>query len=58
MRKPLRLLLAGLTVFLVGVAIGAFNIDPLSAWIGTLGMAIAVVGLAWLIVLKRRRRAS
>jgi hypothetical protein len=57
MRNPFLLLLAGLAVFLVGLTIGAYDIDPLSAWVGTLGMAIAVLALAWLIVLKRRRRA-
>jgi heme O synthase-like polyprenyltransferase len=58
MRNPPRLLLAGLAVFLLGVTLGAFNIDPVSAWIGTLGLAIAVLALTWLIVLKRRRPTS
>lgn len=49
---PFRTLLLGVLVFTVGFAIGLFGIDPLSAWIGTAGLAVTVVGLAWVAIAK------
>jgi hypothetical protein len=48
MFTPVRLLIAGLVVFLIGFALGSFNVDPASAWIGTAGMALFAAGLVWL----------
>jgi hypothetical protein len=53
-KKPLGLLMAGVALFVVGFAIGQFNIDPLSAWIGTTGLAITLVAVGWIIVQRVR----
>ena len=60
MLTPTRTLLAGVVVFLVGLALGVFGVDPLSAWIGTAGMALGAIGLGWLAVraLSRRRAGA
>lgn len=60
MLTPTRTLLAGVVVFLVGLTFGAFDVDPVSAWIGTAGMALGAIGLVWLAVrtLTRRRAGT
>jgi hypothetical protein len=58
MLTPIKLLLIGVVVFAIGFAFGAFNIDPLSAWIGTAGMAIAAVALLWLVLARIRTRRN
>ena len=58
MLTPIKLLLTGVIVFAVGLAFGTFNIDPLSAWIGTAGMATVLIALVWLIVTKIRTRTN
>lgn len=58
MRTPLFLLVAGFALFAVGFGIGTAGVDPLSAWIGTLGMAVFAVGLVWLLVAALARRAG
>ena len=57
--KPLGLMIAGVALFAVGFAIGQFNIDPLSAWIGTAGLAITLVAVGWIIFQRvRSHRAT
>lgn len=53
---PVRLLILGVAVFAVGFGIGLFNVDPLSAWIGTAGMVVAFVALVWIGYLGVRSR--
>jgi hypothetical protein len=58
MLTPLRLLITGIIVFAIGFVFGSANIDPLSAWIGTAGMALVAAGLIWLIVTRFRARSD
>lgn len=58
MLTPIRLLLAGVAVFAVGVVFGTVGIDPVSAWIGTAGMVLAGAGLIWGVLEKLRTRGD
>jgi hypothetical protein len=58
MLTPIRFLLAGVVVFAVGVVFGTLGIDPVSAWIGTAGMALAGAAVIWLVLDKLRARGD
>ena len=57
MRYPLLLIVLGALLYLVGFALGTNDIDPASAYIGTLGAGAALAGIVWAIVTKVRRPA-
>ena len=52
--KPLGLLIAGVALSAVGFILGQFNIDPLSAWIGTTGLAVTLLAVGWFTVRRVR----
>lgn len=56
MRTPLTLVILGALMFLTGFILGNNDVDPASAFVGTTGMAVAVVGLVWAVVGQLRTR--
>lgn len=52
MSSPTRLLVAGVILTIVGFALGSANVDPASAWVGTVGLTLAVAALLWLALAK------
>lgn len=58
-RRGLGLLGAGVLLLVVGFTLGTAGADPLSAWVGTLGLVITATALVLLLarqVRGRRRR--
>ena len=54
MRTPVSMLVAGVVLFIAGFGLGSANIDPASAIVATVAMAVFAVGLVWLVVIQVR----
>jgi hypothetical protein len=52
------LLIVAVALVVIGFALGTAGVDPLSAWVGTVGLAGAVVALVWLAAARLRARRS